>query len=86
MQRSAYELKKVSGNYILVSKEDTVFDLNNVMKLNKVGALIFDSYVNGLNKAETLTLVLARFDVTDDEASLDYDTFIEELKNGGYIE
>lgn len=85
MNHSNYELKNVSDNYILVPKGETVFDLNNVMKLNKVGALIFDSYVTGLNKAETLTVILSKFDVTEDEAAADYDAFLEELKKGGYV-
>ena len=86
MNHSDYELKIVSDNYVLVPKGETVFDLNNVMKLNKVGALIFDSYVSGLNKAETLTVLLSKFEVNEEEASRDYDEFIEELRKGGYVE
>lgn len=85
MNHSDYELKTVSDNYILVPTGETVFDLNNVMKLNKVGAIIFDAYVTGLNKAETLTVILSKFDVTEEEASKDYDVFLEELKKGGYV-
>jgi len=86
MSKSRYELKQVSDNYLLIPTHSEAFDLDKVMKLNEVGAIIFKSYISGLSKTETMTLVMAEYDVSIDAMSDDYDEFIKELKSGGYID
>ena len=57
-----------------------------ITKLNEVGGMIWSKLQNGTTKDALIPMMLEQYDITDEQAEIDIEAFLEQLKACGLIE
>lgn len=84
--REGFVVRKVAGVNVVISVESKADDNNHMIQLNDTGLLLWDRLVVGAEKEELVQLLLGEYDVTEDVARRDVDTFIELLQSADVFE
>ena len=83
--KDGFILREVAGSYIVVAVGERVKDFNGVINLNETGAFLWkllekDNDAEGLKKA-----LLNEYDVQEEIATRDVETFINKLTEAGLV-
>lgn len=84
--REGFVVRKVAGVNVVISVESKADENNHMIQLNDTGLLLWDRLVVGAEKEELVQLLLGEYDVTEDVARRDVDTFIELLQSADVFE
>ena len=68
----------------VVTADPAVF--NGIIRLNETGALVWQGISEGKDPGEIVKDLLEEFDTTEEKASADVKTFVEELLKKGVFE
>ena len=82
-------LKKDSitrGINVAVSNNKLTLDFNGIINLNETGAFLFEKLQNDCEKADLLKAMLDEYEVSEEKASADIDTFIQKLREADVLE
>lgn len=80
-----YVLKKVADSYIVVALGGDIVDLNTIISLNDTGAFIWKQLENETDKEAVVSALLAEYDVTNEQAEKDVDSFIQKMTEAGLL-
>jgi hypothetical protein len=85
-RREGIVLREVAGEHLLVPIRSDVADMRAIFALNRVGLVVWELLDGTRGLDGILGEVLARFDVTAEEASVDLRAFVERLCAAGLVE
>lgn len=76
-----FEVKEVSGKFIVIPKASKNLDFKGIMTLNKSGKLLFEELQKGSNIKLLIKVLTDHFEVSEEVAENDVLLFLEKLKN-----
>ncbi len=79
-------LRKVADSYVVVPVGSMTLDFNGIINLNETGAFLFNLLQDGADKDTLLTNMLNEYEVTEQKAKADIETFINKLKDADILE
>lgn len=83
--REGYLLRTVAGKNIVVSVGSEV-DFNGMLTLNDTGVFLWELLRENTTKENLLSSLLSEYDVSEEEAKEDIDSFISKLKDSKLLE
>ena len=84
--KSGIMLKKVMGNYMIISTQSSASYLNSMQTTNETGAFLWKFLEKGTSEDEMLKALLEEFDVSEEAAREDIRGFIKKISDAGLIE
>lgn len=79
-------LRKVADSYVVVPVNRMTLDFNGIINLNETGAFLFNLLQSGAEKQDLVDKMLAEYDVTQQKAESDIDSFIQKIKDADILE
>ncbi len=79
-------LKKIDDQFIIIPLSEHQVEMNVVLKTNKVGAFIYEQLEKNMDKEAILAAILAKYQVTEEVARRDLDTFLKNLDEKGFLQ
>ena len=73
-------LKKVMGNYMVVSTNGEYSHVDSMQTVNETGAFLWRYLEDGTDEEEMVGALLGEFDVTEDIARRDVSEFVEKVR------
>ena len=83
--RDGFILKSVAGKNIVVSVGAEV-NFNGMLTLNDTGVFFWELLQSEITKEEMLKKITAEYDIDEETASRDIDSFTEKLRSSGILE
>lgn len=81
-----FVLRKVADSYVVVPVNKLTLDFNGIINLNETGAFLFEKLQNDCEKADLLSAMLDEYEVSEEKASADIDSFIKKLEEADVLE
>lgn len=81
-----FVLRKVADSYVVVPVNKLTLDFNGIINLNETGAFLFEKLQNDCEKADLLSAMLDEYEVSEQKASADIDSFIKKLREADVLE
>lgn len=78
--------KKMGTQAVVIAIGSASKVFNGMVKLNETGELMWDKLVEGTTREELIAAILEVYEVEEEVAQKDVDSFIETLKKPGIIE
>jgi hypothetical protein len=82
--KDGYLLKEVAGNHLIVPVGNVSFD--SMITLNETGVLICKMLMEGTTKEKILNAFLAEYEVSEEKAKADIDSFLNTLTKAGLLD
>lgn len=83
--KSGFILREVAGSYIVVAVGEAVKEFNGVINLNETGAFLWNELVKGATEQDLISALLNEYDVSEEIATEDVKTFVDNLKQANLI-
>lgn len=84
--KEGFMLKQVCEEFMVVPVGAASVDFKSVIRLNETGAFLWNLLEKGATKEDMLKDILDEYDVSEEIASADIDTFILKLTDAGIID
>lgn len=84
--KPGYLLREVAGQFIVVPVGNQAISFNGIITLNKSGKVIWEVMQKETSKDEIIHALKEVFEVSDEVAMKDVNTFIETLKTHSLVE
>lgn len=81
-----FVLREVAGSWVIIPIGEKSVDFNGMMNLNESGVLLWRKLEEGAEKEDLVSALTSEYDVSDEVAETDIDSFIDVLKRAGCIE
>lgn len=81
-----YVLRTVASQHLVVPVGEAGVNFNGVITLNNSGKLLFEAMLNEIKKEDLVKLLLDKYEVTTEQATLDVEAFIKKLDAKKLIE
>lgn len=81
-----FVLRKVADSYVVVPVNKMTLDFNGIINLNETGAFLFEKLQNDCEKVDLLKAMLDEYEVGEEKASADIDSFIKKLEEADVLE
>ena len=78
-----FSIQEVADKFVAVGKDPETQTVEQVFNLNDTGALILQALQNGNDVPTIVSLLLSKYDVTQQEAIIEVNEFIAMLKDNG---
>lgn len=78
--------KKIGDDLVLVPLVNSVVQMEKVFSLNELGTFVYSLMENCISADEMLRNILSQFDVSEEEAKADLNTFLSKAVNNKIIE
>jgi hypothetical protein len=75
-----FVFRQIENETILVPIKDNVGDMNCIYNLNEVGAFIWQNIKCKNSVTDLKDMILTEFDVTESQAEVDLDEFVNDLR------
>ena len=84
--KEGFMLRDIAGNFVVVPVGKASKDFNGVINLNPTGAFLWKKLITGATTEELINNLMEEYEVNIDVATLDTNTFIENLKEASLLE
>ena len=84
--KEGFVVREIAGQSVVIAVGAASKIFNGIIKLNETGKLIWTKLSEGANKEDTVTAILAEYDVDRETVEKDYDNFVNTLLGAGIIE
>lgn len=84
--KEGFVLREVAGNDVVIGVGTTMKEFNGVLTLSGSGKLLWKKLESGADKEELVYLILSSYDVDEQTARRDIDTFIEKIRSINVLE
>lgn len=84
--KSGFILREVAGSFIVVAVGERVKDFNGVINLNETGAFLWENLAKGSDAEGLISALLNEYEVDEEIAKRDVETFINKLTEAGLVE
>lgn len=78
--KNEYIVRTVAGQNIVVPIGQAGINCKGVMTLTETGVIIFNSLLKGANKEQLINELLKEYEIDEQTATKDINTFIEKLE------
>lgn len=78
-----FAIQEVADKFVAVGKNPETQTVEQVFNLNDTGALILQALQNGNDVPTIVSLLLSKYDVTQQEAKIEVNEFIAMLNDNG---
>lgn len=78
-----FAIQEVADKFVAVGKDPETQTVEQVFNLNDTGALILQALQNGNDVPTIVSLLLSKYDVTQQEAKIEVNEFIAMLNDNG---
>lgn len=85
-QNPDFILSHVAGEHILVPVGKAAVNFNAIISLNEMGQTIWNMLTKDTSEEELLKNILAEYEVSEQQARADLDSFLAKLRENGCIE
>ena len=85
-QNTDFIATDIADKHILVPVGRAAVNFNAMISLNEMGREIWNMLENDISAEEILKNVLAEYDVSEEQAKADIDSFLAKLRENGCIE
>ncbi len=84
--KKGFVVRSVGGENIAVPVGERVKDFRGMIKLNETGDFLWKFFVEEHTEDEAVKALCAEYEVEEDTAKNDVDTFMDNLINNGFAE
>lgn len=84
--KDGFMLREMAGSWIVVAVGDMSKEFHGMITLNGVGSFIWKLLANDTTKEHILSAMLEKYDVTEQQASSDLNSFIDKVRGAGILE
>lgn len=84
--KEGFILKKMGTQAVVIAIGSASKIFNGMVKLNEPGEMMWEKLVAGATREELLAAILETYEVDEETAAKDVDSFIETLKKPGIVE
>ena len=84
--KEGFVVRDIAGQSVVIAVGAASKIFNGIIKLNETGKIIWIKLSEGANKEDTVTAILAEYDVDRETVEKDYDNFVNTLLGAGIIE
>ncbi len=84
--KEGFILRNVAGSFVVVPIGDATLDFNGMMNLNETGAFLFEKMIEGTTRDDLIAALTKEYDVDEETATKDVDTFIERVEKEDLFE
>lgn len=81
-----YIVREIAGEHILIPVGAAAMKINGLITMDEVGLFIWNCMEKGKDKDSILHDILDEYDVDEERAKNDLDSFIKNLQEAGLIE
>lgn len=81
-----FVLRQVANIWVGLPLGDQTVDFSGMLKLNDSGAMLWKVLEQGADRAALVAALTAEYDVSDERAQADVDSFLEKLFQAGCID
>lgn len=85
-QNPDFILTDVAGSHILVPVGKAAVNFNAIISLNDMGQTIWNRLEKETDAGEILKYILSEYEVSEEQARADLDSFLAKLRENGAIE
>ena len=78
--KKEFILREIAGEYILVPTGETTLNFNGLIKVNELGAFIWNNIEKVNSEEDILKLILDEYEVEENIAREDLNEFLNKLK------
>ena len=83
--KDGFVLRQVASSYVVMNIGGEL-SFNKMITLNETGALIWNALTDGLSAKDVAKRIVGEYEVSEEVALKDVNTFIEKMKEAGVIE
>ena len=84
--KSGFVLRNIVDEYILMPTGDNIGKFKGTLLLNEVSAFIWEKLQNPISRDDLLTAIVNEYEVSEEQAAVDLDALLSQLKEFGVIE
>ncbi len=84
--KGEFILREVAGEVIVIPVGKTALDFNGMICINSVSEEIWKGLQQGKTKEEILERILEEFEVSHEQAAVDLDGFLLQLRDNNLLE
>ena len=84
--KEGYLLRQVAGKWVVLSIGIETLNFNGMLTINESGRLLWQALENGCGQEELTRILTENYEVSQEQAQLDVDEFIDKLMTIGCIE
>ncbi len=84
--KEGFILRNVAGSFVVVPIGEATLDFNGMMNLNETGAFLFEKMIEGISREDLIKALTEEYDVDEETATADVDTFIEKVEKEDLFE
>ena len=84
--KNGFVVREIAGQSVVVALGEASKSFNGIIKLNETGCFIWKILAEGAEKEDIVSKLLEEYDVDEQTASRDVDTFISSLKENNILE
>lgn len=84
--KDGFVLKAVAGSFLVVPLGSQVVDFGCIIKLSETGAFLWSLLESEKSKDELVSALTNEYDVDEEKAASDIDSFLNKLKEADLLE
>lgn len=84
--QGSYILRDVAGSHVVVPVGQSVADFNGLITMNETGAFLWRQLQEDVERDTLIRRMTDEYDVTPAQAAQDVDTFLQKLRENGFLE
>lgn len=81
-----YAIKQIAGETVAIYCFEDTADFRSAVSLKGSAEIMFKALIDGADKAELLKLILQNFDISEEQAKKDIETFLATLLNNNLLD
>lgn len=81
-----FMLRSINEDWIIIPMGERLSEFNGMMKLNESGSFIWRLLANEKSREEIITALLEEYDINEETAAKEYDTFFQTLLDANIME
>jgi len=83
--KKGFLLRRMGGSAVVVAVGETAKAFKGVIKLNEVGAFLWELLTVGATNEQLLAEVTSHYDVEEEQAKIHIERFLQQLKEGDVL-
>lgn len=80
-----YILREIADDYIIVPVGKAALEFNGMITVNETGAFLWNQLTKGTTKEELVHAMLEEYEVSEDEARIDIEEFLQLLQENNIL-
>lgn len=84
--KSDFVLRQVAGTWIVLPLAEKTISFSGMLTLNDSGAMLWKLLERGCDQGELVCALTSEYAVSEEQAGMDVQEFIDKLKNAGCLD